>query len=29
VRYLAGDVPAMDFAPKSYEEMVKAYYAAE
>jgi dipeptidyl-peptidase-4 len=29
VRYLAGDVPAMDFAPKSYEEMVKAYYAAQ
>ena len=29
VRYLAGDVPAMDFQPKSYEEIVKAYYAAQ
>ena len=28
VRYLAGGVPAMDFAPKSYEELVKAYYAS-
>jgi len=29
VRYLAGGTPAMDFVPKSYEEMVKAYYAAQ
>ncbi len=29
VRYLAGGTPAMDFAPKSYEEIVKAYYAAQ
>jgi dipeptidyl-peptidase-4 len=29
VKYLAGGVPAMDFVPKSYEEMVKAYYAAQ
>lgn len=27
VRYLAGGEPAMDFVPKSYEELVKAYYA--
>jgi dipeptidyl-peptidase 4 len=29
VQYLAGGVPPMDFVPKSYEEMVKAYYAAQ
>ena len=29
VRYLAGGTPAMDFVPKSYEEMVRAYYAAQ
>ena len=29
VRYLAGGMPSMDFVPKSYEEMVKAYYAAQ
>ncbi|MBW4038743.1 MAG: prolyl oligopeptidase family serine peptidase [Acidobacteria bacterium] len=29
VRYLAGGVPAMDFQPKSYAEIVKAYYAAQ
>jgi dipeptidyl-peptidase-4 len=29
VKYLAGGTPAMDFVPKSYEEMVKAYYAAQ
>jgi dipeptidyl aminopeptidase/acylaminoacyl peptidase len=29
VRYLAGGMPAMDFVPKSYDEMVKAYYAAQ
>jgi dipeptidyl-peptidase-4 len=29
VRYLAGGTPAMDFVPKSYEELVKAYYAAQ
>jgi dipeptidyl aminopeptidase/acylaminoacyl peptidase len=29
VRYLAGGTPAMGFVPKSYEEMVKAYYAAQ
>jgi dipeptidyl-peptidase-4 len=29
VKYLAGGVPAMDFAPKSYGEVVKAYYGAE
>jgi dipeptidyl aminopeptidase/acylaminoacyl peptidase len=29
VKYLAGGVPAMDFVPKSYEEIVKAYYAAQ
>jgi dipeptidyl aminopeptidase/acylaminoacyl peptidase len=29
VRYLAGGTPAMDFVPKSYEEIVKAYYAAQ
>ncbi len=29
VKYLAGGVPAMDFVPKSYEEVVKAYYAAQ
>ncbi len=29
VKYLAGGTPAMDFVPKSYEEMVKAYYAEQ
>jgi dipeptidyl aminopeptidase/acylaminoacyl peptidase len=29
VKYLAGGAPAMDFVPKSYEEIVKAYYAAQ
>jgi dipeptidyl-peptidase 4 len=29
VKYLAGGEPAMDFVPKSYEEMVRAYYAAQ
>ncbi len=29
VKNLAGGVPAMDFVPKSYEELVKAYYAAQ
>jgi dipeptidyl aminopeptidase/acylaminoacyl peptidase len=29
VKYLAGGTPAMDFVPKSYEELVKAYYAAQ
>jgi dipeptidyl-peptidase-4 len=29
VKYLAGGTPAMDFVPKSYEEIVKAYYAAQ
>jgi dipeptidyl-peptidase-4 len=29
VKYLAGGQPAMDFQPKSYEELVKAYYAAQ
>ena len=29
VKYLAGGVPAMDFVPKSYAEVVKAYYAAQ
>jgi dipeptidyl aminopeptidase/acylaminoacyl peptidase len=29
VRYLAGGTPAMDFVPKSYDELVKAYYAAQ
>ena len=29
VKYLAGGAPAMDFVPKSYEEVVKAYYAAQ
>jgi dipeptidyl-peptidase-4 len=29
VKYLAGGTPATDFVPKSYEELVKAYYAAQ
>jgi len=29
VKYLAGGTPAMDFVPKSYAEIVKAYYAAQ
>ncbi len=29
VKYLAGGVPPMDFVPKSYAEIVKAYYAAQ
>ena len=29
VKYLAGGVPPMDFVPKSYAEVVKAYYAAQ
>ena len=29
VKYLAGGVPAMDFQPKSYEEVVRAYYAEQ
>jgi dipeptidyl aminopeptidase/acylaminoacyl peptidase len=29
VKNLAGGVPATDFVPKSYEELVKAYYAAQ
>ena len=29
VRYLAGGTPAMDFVPKSSEEIAKAYYAAQ
>jgi hypothetical protein len=29
VKYLAGGVPAMDFQPKSYAELIKAYYAAQ
>jgi dipeptidyl aminopeptidase/acylaminoacyl peptidase len=29
IKYLAGGTPAMDFVPKSYEEIVKAYYAAQ
>jgi dipeptidyl-peptidase-4 len=29
VKYLAGGEPAMDFVPKSYEEVVKAYYAGQ
>jgi dipeptidyl-peptidase 4 len=29
VQYLAGGVPAADFQPKSYEEVVKAYYATQ
>jgi hypothetical protein len=29
VKNLAGGTPAMDFVPKSYEELVKAYYAAQ
>jgi dipeptidyl aminopeptidase/acylaminoacyl peptidase len=29
VKYLAGGVPAMEFVPKSYEEIVKAFYAVQ
>ncbi len=29
VRYLAGGTPAMDFVPKSYDEIVRAYYAEQ
>jgi dipeptidyl-peptidase-4 len=29
VKHLAGGTPAMDFVPKSYEELVKAYYATQ
>jgi dipeptidyl-peptidase-4 len=29
VKYLAGGTPAMDFVPKSYEELVRAYYAEQ
>jgi dipeptidyl-peptidase-4 len=29
VKNLAGGVPAVDYEPKSYEELVKAYYAAQ
>jgi dipeptidyl-peptidase-4 len=29
IKNLAGGTPAMDFVPKSYEELVKAYYAAQ
>ena len=29
VEYLAGGTPAMDFVPKSYEDLVKAYYAEQ
>jgi hypothetical protein len=29
VKNLAGGTPAMDFVPKSYEELVKAYYAMQ
>jgi dipeptidyl aminopeptidase/acylaminoacyl peptidase len=29
VKYLAGGVPAMDFQPESYEETLRAYYAAQ
>jgi len=29
VKYLAGGTPPMDFVPKSYDEIVKAYYAAQ
>jgi len=29
VKYLAGGTPPTDFAPKSSEEIAKAYYAAQ
>jgi dipeptidyl aminopeptidase/acylaminoacyl peptidase len=29
VKYLGGGVPAMDFQPASYEELLKAYYAGQ
>jgi dipeptidyl aminopeptidase/acylaminoacyl peptidase len=29
IKNLAGGTPSMDFVPKSYEELVKAYYAAQ